>query len=203
LGVLLLVSGPIVLDPALVRAQDTSVLCTELGDCQRIWISELGFAYRVALSEDRGWFMLPYSSETAAKFNFTWEFGLLEPMGDKRTGLGGTTYIGVDLAGNTRWGLKARQRTLLGKVVLDIGLGVLLVDNRGGVGATAHVGLGIRQNLGFRVSADVLDRPAEGGGDLATAYIGINAAKLSERLSPIEAVVGAVLPVIVILVEVL
>ncbi len=179
------------------------MLCTELGECRRTWISELGFAYRVALGENEGLWMLPYSSEAAAKFNFTWEFGLLEPMGDRRTGLGGTTYFGVDLAGNTRWGLKARQRTLLGKSVLDIGVGVLLVDARGGVGATAHIGFGVGQHLGFKVSGDVVDRPAEGGGDLAVAYIGINAAKHSQRLSPIEGVIGAILPLVVLLVEVL
>ena len=29
-----------------VAAQDTSVLCQELGECQQYWISDLGYAYR-------------------------------------------------------------------------------------------------------------------------------------------------------------
>ena len=41
------------------------------------------------------------------------------------------------------------------------------------------------------------------GGSLAVAYIGGSVAKLSSRLSPIEGIVGAVLPLIMILVNII
>jgi len=137
---------------------------------------------------------------TGAHHNFTGEFGLLQPMGDRRTVLGGTTFVGVDLSGNTRAGLKVRQLTQLRRFVLDIGLGALLFDSRGGIGATAHVGVNVKRRFGLRLSADVVDRP---GGSLAVAYIGGSVAKLSSRLSPIEGIVGAVLPLIMILVNII
>ena len=105
--------------------------------------------------------------------------------------------MGVDLAGNTKVGLKARQRTQLEGIVLDIGIGALLFDSRGGLGATAHVGVGLHRHISLRLSADVVDRP---GGALGVAYAGINVAKLSNRLSPIEGILGGLLPLVLIIV---
>jgi len=164
-----------------LEAQDASVLCTEFGDCSSIWISELGYALRLPPSGLR------------QDHNFTWEFGLLQPGGDGRTGVGGTTYVGVDLSGNTRVGLKARQRTQLSKVVLDIGIGALLIDSRGGIGATAHIGVGVNRHVSLRLSADVVDRP---GGALGCLYAGVNVTKLSGRLSPVEGILGGLLPLV-------
>jgi len=164
-----------------VEAQDASVMCAEFGDCQPTWISELGYALR--LPPTNSW----------QDHSFTWEFGLLQPGGDGRTGVGGTTYVGVDLSGNTRVGLKVRQRTQLSKVVLDIGIGALLIDSRGGLGATAHVGVGVNRHVSFRLSADVVDRP---GSALGVLYAGVNVAKMSGRLSPIEGILGGLLPLV-------
>ena len=171
--------------PYSVEAQDASVMCTQFGDCQSTWISELGYALRLPPTNLR------------QDHNFTWEFGLLQPVGDGRTGVGGTTYVGVDLAGNTRVGLKARQRTQFSKVVLDIGIGALLFDSRGGLGATAHVGVGVTRHVSLRLSVDVVDRL---GGALGVAYIGVNVAKLSGRLSPIEGILGGLLPLVLVVV---
>ena len=120
------------------------------------------------------------------------------PTGGPTHGVGGTTSVGVDLSGNTRVGLKVRQLTQLRRSALDTGLGALLFESRGGIGATAHVGVNVKRHFGLRLSADVVDRP---GGSLAVAYIGGSVAKLSSRLSPIEGMVGAVLPLIMILVN--
>jgi len=165
-----------------LKSQDNSVLCSEFGDCQTIWISELGYALQLPPSGLR------------QDHNFTWEFGLLQPVGDGQTGVGGTTYVGVDLSGNTRVGLKARQRTQLSKIVLDIGIGALLFDSRGSMlGATVHIGVGVNRHVSLKLSADVVDRP---GGALGVLYAGVNVTKLSGRLSPIEGILGGLLPLV-------
>ncbi len=171
------------LTPASSRAQDTSVLCSELGECAGTWISELGFAFGLD------------ATGTSSDFNLTWEFGLLQPMSDRRTGLGGTTIVGFDMSGDTRFGLKARQRTQFEKVLLDIGIGALLYDSRGGLGATAHLGVGINRHLSVRLAVDIVDRQ---GGAAVFPYAGINLAKVSGRLSPVEGVLGALTPLLAV-----
>ncbi|UCD25431.1 MAG: hypothetical protein JSW51_05815 [Gemmatimonadota bacterium] len=173
--------GTVVAPVSPLESQDTSVLCSQFGDCQSTWISEIAYALRVP------------PDGSGPDHNFTWEFGLLQPVGDGRTGLGGTTYVGVDLSGDTKVGLKARQRTQLNKVVLDVGIGALLFDSRGGLGATAHVGAGVTKHVSFRLSVDVVDRP---GGALGVVYAGVSVARLSGRLSPIEGVLGGILPLV-------
>ncbi|UCG86364.1 MAG: hypothetical protein JSW71_21080 [Gemmatimonadota bacterium] len=85
--------------------------------------------------------------------------------------------------------LKARARTQPRGIVLDIGLGALLFDSRGGVGAAAHVGFCVKRHLGFRVAADVVERP---GAHVGAVYASVNLVKPSDRLSPTEGSPGAV-----------
>jgi hypothetical protein len=134
---------------------------------------------------------------TSSDFNLTWEFGVLETMSDRRTGLGGTTIVGFDLSGQTRFGLKVRQRTQFDKILLDIGIGALLYDSRGGIGATAHLGVGIKRNFGVRLAVDIVDRR---GGAAVFPYVGVNVAKISSQLSPIEGVLGALTPLLAVVI---
>jgi hypothetical protein len=62
--------------------------------------------------------------------------------------------------------------------------------------ATAHLGVGIKRNLGVRLAVDIVDRR---GGAAVFPYVGINFAN-SSQLSPIEGVVGALTPLLAVVI---
>ncbi|UCD24571.1 MAG: hypothetical protein JSW51_01230 [Gemmatimonadota bacterium] len=142
-------------------AQDSSMPCIELGECRRMWLSDLGYGF--GLDAPTG----------AARQNVTWEAALLQPWGDRKSAVGVGSYLAINFSGNFRLGLKARARSSVGRMVLDIGLGLLAYESSGtGLGATGHIGLGIVRSLMIRVSAEVYQR--ELGRSQGDFMIGLN-----------------------------